>query len=253
MNSEKVQTIITEIISEFHSRIGGKAARKQAPVAKHQIKTLTELGILELMPKGFGHGDARVVIEAAQDAGGKQIGGFNAYGEGDVTTSHASALYQAINEIEPQPEFVFGELITRSDYLKALAEEGINYLFDFSTFANKEYAIYHYQESVYHNLIREFSGHSPRAIVWEGKKDIYYQHRGNLKLMGEVTDTIDTIRRREKHAGRELSATEIAEIEARERAWIEYSKTEEYFAKEREAYLKNHNSGQPFVRQSFIK
>lgn len=102
MNSEKVQTIITEIVSELHNRIGGKAARKQYPPAKHQIETLTQLGILELMPKGFGHSDAKAVIEAAQ-TGGKMVGGFNADGEGDVTTSKASKLYQAIHEVEVAP------------------------------------------------------------------------------------------------------------------------------------------------------
>lgn len=94
MNSEKVQTIINQIISDLHTRIGGKAARKQYPVAKHQITTLTELGIIEFMPKGFGHADAKAVIEEAQRSSTSVM---NAYGEGE--TIGASALYQAINEV----------------------------------------------------------------------------------------------------------------------------------------------------------
>lgn len=94
MNSEKVQTIINEIISDLHTRIGGKAARKQYPVSKHQIATLTELGIIEFMPKGFGHADAKAVIEEAQ-RGSTAV--MNAYGEGE--SIGASKLYRAINEV----------------------------------------------------------------------------------------------------------------------------------------------------------
>lgn len=104
MNSEKVQTIINEIISDLHARIGGKAARKQYPVSKHQIETLTELGIIELMPKGFGHADAKAVIEEAQRS---STAVMNAYGEGEEIGS--SKLYQALNEVET-PELTDEEL-----------------------------------------------------------------------------------------------------------------------------------------------
>lgn len=95
MNREKAQTIINQIISDLHERIGGKAARKQYAPAKHQIATLEQLGIIDLMPKGFGHSDAKAVIEEAQ-RGESTV--MNAYGEG--VEVGASDLYNAINEVE---------------------------------------------------------------------------------------------------------------------------------------------------------
>jgi hypothetical protein len=96
MNAKKVQTEITNIIDSFRKE-APRAARKQYPVAKHQINTLTELGIIDLMPKNFGYTDAAMVIEAAQDSG-SQIGGFLASGEGDVVSASASDLNMAIEE-----------------------------------------------------------------------------------------------------------------------------------------------------------
>lgn len=99
MNSEKVQTIINQLINEH-----GRPVRKQYPVAKHQIQTLTELGILELMPVKFGHGDAKIVIEEAQ-RGATSV--MSVDGEGVEIGS--SKLYDAINEVvvvetEPQAQ-----------------------------------------------------------------------------------------------------------------------------------------------------
>jgi len=99
MNREAVRTEINSIISDLHIRIGGRAARKQYAPAKHQIVKLTELGIIDLMPAKFGYTDAAAVIEAATDSG-KTVGGFNAYGEGDVTNTPASKLYTLLNEVE---------------------------------------------------------------------------------------------------------------------------------------------------------
>lgn len=90
MNTETVKQEITNILSTV-----SQPSRKQYPVAKHQIATLTELGLIELMPVGFGYTDAATVISAAQDAGGKQIG------EGDTaTSSEASVLFQLLNAVE---------------------------------------------------------------------------------------------------------------------------------------------------------
>lgn len=98
MNTEAVKQEITSILSTVK-----QPSRKQYPVAKHQIATLTELSLIELMPAGFGFTDAAAVISAAQDAGGKQIG------EGDAATiSNASKLYtllqtaEKIEEIQPE-------------------------------------------------------------------------------------------------------------------------------------------------------
>lgn len=96
MNTQKVQELINKEIAELHSRIGGKAARKQYAPAKWQIAKLTELGIIDLMPAGFGHSDACAVIKAATTKG---TAVFNAYGEGEAVP--ASELNQAVNEVEP--------------------------------------------------------------------------------------------------------------------------------------------------------
>lgn len=97
MNSNQVKQEITNIIEQLHNRIGGKAARKQYTVAKWQIATLTELGIIDLMPAGFGHSDANAVIEAAKD-GGKWVG------EGDqVTATEPSELNKLLNEVVVEP------------------------------------------------------------------------------------------------------------------------------------------------------
>ena len=97
MNTQKVQELINKEIAELHSRIGGKAARKQYTPAKWQLAKLTELGIIDLMPAGFGHSDASAVIEAATTKG---TAVFNAYGEGEAIS--ASELTTAVNEVEPE-------------------------------------------------------------------------------------------------------------------------------------------------------
>jgi hypothetical protein len=105
MNSEKVQTIITETIETFRKSI--RHARQYAP-AKHQIATLTELGIIDLMPKNFGHGDAGAIIKEAQ-RGATSV--MDANGEGSEIK--ASALYQAMNEVEAvAPDTVFVGMTT---------------------------------------------------------------------------------------------------------------------------------------------
>ncbi|MDQ7034338.1 MAG: hypothetical protein Q9P01_05735 [Anaerolineae bacterium] len=45
------------------SRSSKRASAKIASTAKHQIATLTELGIIDLMPKNFGHGDAGAILK----------------------------------------------------------------------------------------------------------------------------------------------------------------------------------------------
>ncbi len=91
MNSSKVQTIINQIILENRTRIGAKAVRKQYAVAKWQIAKLTELGIIDFMPTGFGHSDAKAVINEAVQS---RTAVFNRYGEGEEVL--ASALHTAI-------------------------------------------------------------------------------------------------------------------------------------------------------------
>lgn len=249
MNSEKVQTIITEIISELHNRIGGKAARKQYVPAKHQIEDLTRLGILELMPKGFGHADAKAVIEEAQRG---KTAVMNAYGEGE--TIGASKLYQAINEVEAEVSepFEIADFVSRADYLNQMAEEDMDYRRHY-TWSHLEYTIARMQEDTYLELIREFTGRSPQAMIWQGKKSIYYQHPGNLKMMSEVYRTLEKIKFFQKWAGRELTADEIRAKEAEERAAIEYLNSEAHYAEMRkEAEKKQHSPRISFSRKSVL-
>lgn len=102
MDGEAVKAEIQNVINELHERIGRKAARKQYPIAKWQIAKLTELGILDLMPIGFGHSDAGAVITAAT-SGATAV--FNAYGEGEDIPASAlhSAIHAADSESEPAP------------------------------------------------------------------------------------------------------------------------------------------------------
>jgi hypothetical protein len=119
MNTEAVKQEITNILSEVK-----QPSRKQYPVAKHQIATLTELGLIELMPAGFGHTDARVVIEAATNSGNKANVGWSDYGDASVSYSNASKLYQLLNEKEaPAPEPANPEPAKIELYIQA--EEGI--------------------------------------------------------------------------------------------------------------------------------
>jgi len=89
MNEQAVKTEIEKIVST------NKNIRRQYPVARHQEKTLTELGIINLMPVGYGYTDAAKVIEAAQDAGKEFVNNFD-----DVTKTDASTLYALLNEPE---------------------------------------------------------------------------------------------------------------------------------------------------------
>lgn len=99
---EAINSETQRIINEFRNRIGGKAARHQYAPAKHQITSLTKLGLLDYMPRGFGNGDADAVLRAALDAP-KQVGGM-VEGEGDVTTTDGSDLWKLLNPPAPDPE-----------------------------------------------------------------------------------------------------------------------------------------------------
>lgn len=100
MNREKVQQIINRIIEENRTRIGAKAARKQYKPGKAQMEKLTALGIIDLMPAGYGFSDADAVINAANE---KATAVFNAAGEGEAIA--ASDLYLALNEVEEKVEY----------------------------------------------------------------------------------------------------------------------------------------------------
>lgn len=101
MNREAVQNEINSIIEANHKTLG-KFSSKQYPVGKAQITTLTELGIIELMPlapysRTIGHSDAKAVIEAAQDSG---KGASTDALSDDPATYPASKLYTLLNEVD---------------------------------------------------------------------------------------------------------------------------------------------------------
>lgn len=93
MNADAVKAEILNVIADAHTRMTGRQIRKQYAPGKAQIATLTELGILDYMPEGFGFSDADAVIRAAS-ASASAI--MNAYGEGEEVP--ASALNKALNE-----------------------------------------------------------------------------------------------------------------------------------------------------------
>ena len=131
MNATKVQEEITSIIEKFHKTLHPRQISRQYPPAKHQIATLTELGIIELMPSNFGHGDAKAVIEAAQQSDSAIM---NAFGEGEEIAG--SALNQQMNEekrelTRKEKSLVAMHLheleILRSDYTRAKKKYGNTY------------------------------------------------------------------------------------------------------------------------------
>lgn len=95
MNADAVKAEILNVIADAHTRMTGRQIRKQYAPGKAQIATLTELGILDYMPEGFGFSDADAVIRAAS-ASASASAIMNAYGEGEEVP--ASALNKALNE-----------------------------------------------------------------------------------------------------------------------------------------------------------
>jgi hypothetical protein len=91
MNASKVRSEIEKVIAENRSHMHPKQVRKQYAPGKAQLAKLTELGILDYMPAGFGFSDADAVIRAAT-ADFSAV--MNAYGEGEEVP--ASALNEAI-------------------------------------------------------------------------------------------------------------------------------------------------------------
>ena len=102
MNTQAVEAQIAQIIANKHSRMTGKQIRQQYPVGKAQSAKLTELGIIDLMPSGFGFSDADAVIAEATSG---VSGHVTAYGEGE--DGPASTLYTLLHSPEPTPELAF--------------------------------------------------------------------------------------------------------------------------------------------------
>lgn len=111
MNTEVIKQEIQSLIDANNKKYGYR--RQHAP-SKTRINQLTELGVIEFMPKNFGNTDAAVIIEAASDAGGKMQG---AYGSDNWTSSNASTLYQLLNA--PEAEAVAITAIEETVELKA--------------------------------------------------------------------------------------------------------------------------------------
>lgn len=96
MNATKVTELINNELKAYRDSI--RHAR-QHPTSKKWLVRLEELGILQYMPAKFGNGDAQHIIRCAEDSG-HEVGGFNAYGEGDTMKTKPHALYLALNEVE---------------------------------------------------------------------------------------------------------------------------------------------------------
>lgn len=96
MNTTKVTEIINNELKAYRDSI--RHAR-QHPTSKKWLVRLEELGILQYMPAKFGNSDAQHIVRCAEDAG-HEVGGFNAYGEGDTMKTQPHALYLALNEVE---------------------------------------------------------------------------------------------------------------------------------------------------------
>ncbi len=97
--------IAAEIINVIDTNRAGlpKGGRRQYPAAKWQTEKLAELGILHLMPQGFGHSDATAVIEAAT-AGKTATIGWNGNGDADEFTTSGTTLFKLLNPAPVQPE-----------------------------------------------------------------------------------------------------------------------------------------------------
>jgi hypothetical protein len=107
MTSNLDTTAITaEIINVIDTNRAGlpKGGRRQYAAAKWQSEKLTELGILHLMPQGFGHSDANAVIEAATTGKTTTIG-WNGNGDADEFTTSGTTLFKLLNPapVEPTP------------------------------------------------------------------------------------------------------------------------------------------------------
>lgn len=120
MNEQTVRSEIQNVINQLHSEIGGRAARKQYKPGKAQIAKLTELGIIDLMPAGFGFADADAVIAAATNA---RTAVMNTYGEGEEIS--ASTLYQAIHEVEEVQTDEDEEQMSDEEFQDELAHQNI--------------------------------------------------------------------------------------------------------------------------------
>lgn len=95
MTSNEITAEVQKIVTDLRARLP-KGGRKQYPAAKHQIATLTNLGLIDAMPRGFGYQDAAEVITQAT-SGRRNEGALNAEGEGDEWAVEASTLYTLLN------------------------------------------------------------------------------------------------------------------------------------------------------------
>lgn len=104
MNTEAVKQEINKIVESFRESI--RYNRQHQP-AKWQITELTELGVIDLMPSNFGHGDAGEVLKQAKQSASAVM---NQHGEGADIAS--STLFDLLNEPdEPTIEEIFEDSV----------------------------------------------------------------------------------------------------------------------------------------------
>lgn len=102
LDTTAITAEITNVINTNRANLP-KGGRRQYGAAKWQNEKLAELGILHLMPQGFGHSDANAVIEAATTGKTTTIG-WNGNGDADEFTTSGTTLFKLLNPAPVQPE-----------------------------------------------------------------------------------------------------------------------------------------------------
>lgn len=102
MNTEAVKNEVNRIVEQKYTELRVKGWRFNSCTGK-DLRQLEALGLSGMINRLYMKDQiVKSVLAAANDAGNKRVsvGGFNAYGEGDVTTytTKPSTLYLLLNE-----------------------------------------------------------------------------------------------------------------------------------------------------------
>jgi len=127
MDTQKVQTIIDGIAEKarLESRYNNKPTQKA-------MRKIEELGLAEFVNLRWNAAQINAIIDAAEDAGGT-VHDYgrerNVYGDfdGGSYNEQASALYQALHEVEPEPEVDMQEIVSDMVNADDFTSEKIEY------------------------------------------------------------------------------------------------------------------------------
>lgn len=98
--NEVIEQYWTDFTAKYNSNTAYYARNKQDPAAQKDMRELTELGLIDYMPKRVGYYEAKAVIMSAISKGSRtQKGAMNAGGDGDGWTEiePAGKLYVRLN------------------------------------------------------------------------------------------------------------------------------------------------------------